>query len=186
VPKVAPFRPHSIIQLKLGAILLAWAEAEGYGEVGTEWKYRLGLSGENITPQIPDIVYISYEREGDASDDDLKSPLISPNLAVEVVSPSNSQKDIAKKTRVYLAAGTDLVLIVDPERKTIEAVDGGKSRTYVLGETFTHQALPGFELDVTGLFNVLRRPRRRDSSKSIETKVDNADTPDSPDSYRHR
>jgi len=189
VPKVAPFRPHGIIQMKLGAILGAWAEAKGCGEVGTEWQFRIGPPGEEIRPQIPDIAYLSYEREGDASDEDLSSPLVPPNLAVEILSPSNVPDNISEKTRVYLAAGTDLVLIVDPEKQTIETIetiDRSGRRTYVLGETLTHPALPGFELDTSALFSALRRPQKRDSSKSIKTKVDNADTPDSPDSHRHR
>jgi Uma2 family endonuclease len=44
---------------------------------------------------------------------------IAPDLAVEVVSPSNSRKDIAKKVREYFAAGGPMVWVVDPDERTV-------------------------------------------------------------------
>ncbi|HKR97084.1 MAG TPA: Uma2 family endonuclease, partial [Candidatus Angelobacter sp.] len=43
-----------------------------------------------------------------------------PALAVEVISPSNSAQDMAKKTQQYLAAGSKIVWIVYPSLRLVE------------------------------------------------------------------
>jgi hypothetical protein len=53
VQKVSPFRTHARLQLTLGAALLAWAE--GRGEVGSEWRFRVAPPGEVRRPLVPDV-----------------------------------------------------------------------------------------------------------------------------------
>jgi len=43
-----------------------------------------------------------------------------PELCIEVVSPSNSVKELGEKTEAYLAAGADEVWIVYPQSKRCE------------------------------------------------------------------
>jgi len=43
-----------------------------------------------------------------------------PELCMEVVSPSNSRKELSEKTRGYLAAGADEVWIIYPRSKRCE------------------------------------------------------------------
>lgn len=44
----------------------------------------------------------------------------SPEIAVEVLSPSNSASEIAHKIRKYIECGSEQVWIVDPEKRAIE------------------------------------------------------------------
>jgi Uma2 family endonuclease len=46
-------------------------------------------------------------------------PSIGPDLAVEVVSKSNTKAEIARKMREYFAAGTRLAWVVDPKTETV-------------------------------------------------------------------
>jgi Uma2 family endonuclease len=64
-----------------------------------------------------------------------------PEICVEVLSPSNSTKEIDDKTRAYLAAGATEVWIIDPEGGTIaiHGPDGAKSAS-------------GYAVDLSGLF----------------------------------
>ena len=49
-----------------------------------------------------------------------------PLLAVEILSPSDTQQDIHEKVRKYLEAGTKLVWIIDPEYPTVTVYESGK------------------------------------------------------------
>jgi Uma2 family endonuclease len=157
VQKVSPQRRHALLQGELLRRLAGWAR--GRGEVGTEWRFRISPPGAEIRPLVPDVAYLSYERMGEASDDELEAPLVPPNAAFEVRSPDDRQVHIDHKLEVYLAAGTDAVFIVDPAERTIVACDRSGRHIFRHEETLTHEALPGFELCLTDLFDVLRRPR---------------------------
>ena len=78
---------------------------------------------------------------------------IAPDLAVEIISPSNKASDIAKKIRQLLQAGTLLVWIVYPDLRsiTIHTADGAKTLTE--NDTLTGgDILPGFEVRVSDIF----------------------------------
>lgn len=80
-----------------------------------------------------------------------------PDLAVEVVSPSDKQKDILEKVGQYLDAATPRVWLVRPRNQTVTVYrpDGGVV-TYRAGDTLTSDdaGLPvdGFRLHVADIF----------------------------------
>lgn len=67
-----------------------------------------------------DVAFISNERYErlDSKRGFLKVP---PDLVVEVLSPHDSQADLAQKLREYFAVGVRLVWVVDPETKAVLA-----------------------------------------------------------------
>ncbi len=73
--------------------------------------YRIGESG-----LIPDISYISTDR---LPDDKSKPSYNAPNLAVEVLSPTDTIFEIEEKNFAYLEAGTQLVWVLKPLSKTV-------------------------------------------------------------------
>jgi Uma2 family endonuclease len=133
--------------------------AANQGEVGTEWRFRIAPPGEAVRPLVPDIAYLSYERMGNASDDELEAPRIPPNIVIEIRSPEDQQAHLDHKVEVYLAAGVEVVLIIDPLRRTIIAHDAEQRRAYKVNDVFAHPALPGFTPAVSDLFKILQRPR---------------------------
>lgn len=79
---------------------------------------------------------------------------IAPDLAVEVVSPSNTRAAVDRKTRIYLGAGVKQVWIVDPFRGEL-SVRQADTPAVVLGPEDTisgKDILPGFKLRVGDLF----------------------------------
>jgi Uma2 family endonuclease len=96
---------------------------------------------------------------GNRTDAELETPLLAPNAAVEVRSPDDRQAHIDHKIAVYLAAGTDVVILVDPLARTIDAVDRNGCSRFTEGDAFAHALLPGLTFDVAGAFAVLDRPR---------------------------
>ena len=65
---------------------------------------------------IPDIAFVSNSR---IPDDMNKAAPIPPDLAVEVVSPTDVFDRIVSKAFAYLAAGTQLVWVIEPKSETV-------------------------------------------------------------------
>ncbi len=64
----------------------------------------------------PDIAFVSVER---LSDEKFKGFPDAPDLAIEIVSPTDKQYDVTEKALVYLKAGTRLVWVIEPVMKTV-------------------------------------------------------------------
>lgn len=83
---------------------------------------------------------------------------VAPDLAVEVVSPSNTPTEMSDKIDSYLTSGTKRVWVVYPERHVIEVFRrlGDRStayETYRMGDIVTGEGvLDGFSLLVADIF----------------------------------
>lgn len=155
VQKVSPQRTHSLLQGAMTMRLHDWAG--GRGEVGPEWRFRVAPPGEIRRPLVPDVAYVSNERLRALSNEEMEIPPIAPDVVVEILSPDDRRADVDQKIAVYLRAGSDLVIVVDPMHRVVEL--HGPERTTQLDETQTieHPALPEFSFSVSELFAVLRR-----------------------------
>ncbi|MDB5350712.1 MAG: hypothetical protein JWN86_1959 [Planctomycetota bacterium] len=118
--------------------------------VGADGPYRLnpGLI------RIPDASFLSRERiPGHRMPQEKVCPAI-PNLAVEVLSESNTKKEMAAKLADYFACGVELVWYVDPQKKTVRAYTA-PDRSRLVRESGTLDGgtvLPGFALALRDLF----------------------------------
>jgi Uma2 family endonuclease len=154
--KVSPTWNHSRLQ---GALFLALSDwAAGRGEIGIEWRFRVTPPGAITRPLVPDLSFVRDERLRLFSDDEIQIPLLSPDVAFEILSPDDRAGDVEDKVGVYLCAGTELVVLVDPRARTVTLVDAQSRRTLREHEVFEHPALPGFSLHLDRLFATLRRP----------------------------
>ncbi len=70
--------------------------------------------------RIPDISFVVWDKLPDRTVPSEPIPELVPDLAVEVLSPSNRPGEIQRKRREYFQAGTRLVWVVDPENRTVE------------------------------------------------------------------
>ena len=83
---------------------------------------------------------------------------LAPDLAVEVISPSESSNDVLKKVRRYLQAGTKIVLTVYSQDKSVyvwKSAADGSVNAQPLDENDTFDGgdvLPGFTLKVSDIF----------------------------------
>ncbi len=80
----------------------------------------------------------------------------SPDLAIEILSPAQHSDDYARrKVSEYLAAGTKVVWLVDPESRSVRAYEAGKAEYAIYSEEaeITLEAiLPGFRTMVSAFF----------------------------------
>jgi len=123
--------------------------------VGADGAFRLKLG----LVRIPDVSFISWDRlpEGEMPGEPIARRI--PELAVEVVSESNTPREIAAKIVDFFDAGVKLVWVIYPKTQTAEEYT---SPTAVKHVTKTqsldgHNVLPGFSLSLKQLFTRTKR-----------------------------
>ena len=80
---------------------------------------------------------------------------VASDLAVEVVSPSNTFNEILRKVREYLDTGSALVWVAEPQRRQVTVYTPyNMARIYRDGDTLSGgNIIQSFELDVTDIFD---------------------------------
>jgi Uma2 family endonuclease len=118
--------------------------------------------------RIPDVAFISFDRLPGRKTPSEQVPHIAPDLAVEVISPGNTKKEMARKLKEYFRAGVRVVWFVYRVDRTVtvysapdvcetrnekDMLDGG-------------DVLPGFQLPLAKLFErVPREPAKKNGRK---------------------
>jgi len=143
----SPFGEHGQIQLTTGSILRNFVRSRSLGLVFVETGFRLSRD----TVRGPDISFVSSER---ASGLDLKKRFeCAPDLAIEIISPSETATEIAHKVRQYLQAGSE-VWVVYPDDRTVHVFETSKNARVLEADDLleTPMLLPGFSVRVSELF----------------------------------
>lgn len=112
--------------------------------------------------RAPDVSFISWDRMPGGEFPDDPVPLLTPDLAVEVLSKGNTKKEIDRKRREYFDNGVRLVWVVRPRESEVDVYTSlTKPRVLGVGDTLTGgKVLPGFKLPLANLFAPIRRKRR--------------------------
>ena len=118
----------------------------------------LGADGSlNILPgmvKIPDVSFISWDRWPKQPLPRRPIPALVPDLAVEVLSETNTEKEMDDKLLKYFQAGVRLVWYVYPETHTAKAFTSPTLATESdeNGVLDGGDVLPGFQLSLRELF----------------------------------
>jgi len=149
VEYMPPGGKHGAIAARLAARLILWAGSEQSGYVGVESGFTLAEDPDTV--RSPDVAYVSPEHiPSDGIPEGFWRQ--APDLAVEVISPSETAEEIRAKIRDYLAAGTTSVWVVYPRtREIVVHTADGFAQTFGLGMQLTSPLLPGFALLVDEL-----------------------------------
>lgn len=104
----------------------------------------------------PDVFVMDRTRFRAAAAED-RYPEGSPELSIEVVSPSNTKKKLAEKIELYLANGSLAVWVVYPKkRKVVLWEGGGKDTEFREGDALPlPSALSNRTIQVSEIFSVL-------------------------------
>jgi Uma2 family endonuclease len=115
VMEPSPTLRHHRIRDRIARSLTDFVQHHELGEITVEMDFRLGTA----TVRNPDVAFITADHLKHIDPD--HSPLEgAPALAVEVVSPGNSAKDMQKKVSQYLAAGSKAVWVVNPALRQVQ------------------------------------------------------------------
>jgi Uma2 family endonuclease len=107
----------------------------------------------------PDVAFTSWDRLPGRRRPDAPIPRLAPNLAVEVLSRSNTPGEMGAKRRDYFAAGVEIVWEIDPRARTV-VVYTSPTASMTLTSAYTldgNPVLPGFTLPLQQLFAELDR-----------------------------
>lgn len=141
---------HGTVLLTLGNLLKEFLRKTPAGSVTTQIGFL--LKQEPATVRAPDVAFLRGTRAQLALSNEYIEG--APDLAVEIVSPSDSASQMMRKVNQYLRSGGHTVWVVYPESRQAHVFEAaGTSR--VLGEDQTLDApnlLPGFSVPVKNLF----------------------------------
>jgi Uma2 family endonuclease len=118
-------------------------------ELGWVWISSMGYACFPDSPRkvrFPDVSFVLKERLPDALTKDSGYVYIPPDLAVEVVSPNDSAREVENKVVEYLGIGVPLVWVIFPESRTayVHHGDGSVVRLREGDELTGDKVLPGF------------------------------------------
>lgn len=78
----------------------------------------------------------------------------SPEIAIEVVSPSDTAKHVKQKVHAYLKGGAKSVWVVYPEGRFVEVCREGQIEDLTADQSITDPLLPGFSSPVSAFFEL--------------------------------
>jgi Uma2 family endonuclease len=120
------------------------------GRVLSEAGYKLSQSPPTWVQ--PDVSFLTQERI--QTTDENGYFIGAPELAIEIVSPSESGADIQRKVTLLLAAGSKAVWLIYPKTKTVQVhLPDGTAFTRGISDTLSAPfLLAGWEFPVAQLF----------------------------------
>ena len=147
------YNPHNRIVRVIDRALLAYVDRNPIGEVlSTDNLFVLGPT----TKRAPDLAFLTNERMRQIQPGkDIEG---GPDLAIEVLSPSDKAAAMRRKVKQYFAAGSKAVWLVYPATREVEVWESEAGPARVLGDQDVleaHGLLPGFSLKVGVFFRQL-------------------------------
>jgi Uma2 family endonuclease len=154
---MSPTKPlHGVVCARITIKLGSFVEEHDLGETfGAETGFLVERDPDTVLGT--DVAYISHERL--AAENFEKFFPFAPDLAVEVLNPSNTAREINDKVAMYFAAGARAAWVFNPKKRTA-AVYTSPSDVRILNEQETlegGEVLPGFTLELSKLFSVGKR-----------------------------
>jgi len=143
---------HAVIVGLITHFLIVFVHAHDLGEVladGCEFNLP---NGDTV---IPDVAFVSKAHHEGVPEE----YFIAPDLAVEVISPSNRPREMMNKIESYINNGTRIVWAVYPDEKVVDvwqsADDGGLlvHKVTIEGMLEGGNVLPGFTLAIKDIFS---------------------------------
>ena len=155
----APTADHQWLMMEILRPLDDFVRARDLGVV-LPVPVDLLIQREPLRTRQPDILYLSVERTGIRGRAELKGLQfleLSPDLVVEVLSPSNTRRDIQQKLDDYRSVGVLECWLVSPEAETIEVLRISVEEVitesiFGVDDTLRSQVLGDFTLPLRDIF----------------------------------
>ena len=118
-----------------------------------------GFQMDPFTLRFPDVQVTTWERMAEYDEDAPGWPRFAPDVAIEVVSASNTPAELARKAGEYFANGARAMWIADPGPRTVAIRrPGAAEQVFGVGDILSGEPeIPGFSCPVADIFAVLDR-----------------------------
>jgi len=142
---------ESVLAVEIAALIRNYVKPRRLGVV-------LGEAGLlRLAPgliRIPDVAFVSAEKFPGGRFPRASAWPLAPDLAIEVLSPGNTAKEMTEKLHDYFTAGVRLVWYVNPQKRQVEVFTSAETSCVVAHDQMLDggEVLPGFELDLRELF----------------------------------
>jgi Uma2 family endonuclease len=146
-----PGTRHGVIAAKLAYLLGDCVYRHGLGVVAAQ-DTGFKITRDPDTVRAPDVAFLGHDRAQQIRSRGYAE--VAPDLLAEVMSPDDAPAEVLVKVADWLAAGTKLVWLVDPERREVRLYRRDGSLT-LLGENDSlegEDVLPGFTCRVSQVF----------------------------------
>lgn len=142
---------HGVIAVRFGRYLGEFVEGAKLGAVfGAETGFKLATGPDLV--RAPDASFVRLARIGSRLPKGYFPG--APDLAVEVVSPDDTRREVAEKVNAWLAHGATSVWVADPTPMTTTVHRTGQNPVvFQIDQTLTDESvLPGFSLAMSRIF----------------------------------
>jgi Uma2 family endonuclease len=153
VPKVSPKMFHGQMQYTFAEYVNVFARPQRLAMAFTETRATFG----GWSP-VPDVGVYRWARLPRQPSGKLMPDSRTPwDIAVEIVSPDQSLRELEEKCRWYCANGVEISLLIDPDREDVVRFGADGSRLELRNEDRIDldSVLPGFQLSPAKLFSAL-------------------------------
>jgi Uma2 family endonuclease len=141
--------PHDLIKNQINRILFRYLDA--HPELALESLVEIGTSVSEYDTFIPDISVVKRQRLTPVERRIFQG---APDLAIEVVSPSDTVKHLKRKIDAYLAHGSQSVWVVFPEARSVMIHRADFVREFKADQALQDPLLPGFSVPVAQFFEL--------------------------------
>lgn len=137
---------HGEVEVEILFSLTGFVKQHRLGQVyPSDSGFRIARNPDTV--RCPDVAFVRSERVVRT----VKFNEGPPDVAFEVISPSDRYTDVEEKTREWLRAGVRAVVVVDPENNTVRIHRPGAVET-VTDAIEVADILPGWRLPLAELF----------------------------------
>lgn len=149
-----PGGPHGYICNNASALITPFVREHGLGRVFSNDTFTRTRAKETTsTLRGPDVAFVSYARlpKGPIPEGPLP---VSPDMVIEVRSPTDRIPQLSSKASEYLDAGVTVVLVLDPDTESVAVYRENELpiRMHNGDELTLPEVLPGFSVLVKKFF----------------------------------
>ena len=151
--KMAPAgSEHGDLAMRVGWRLAQYVETHRLGKAfAAETGFHLFWNPDTV--RAPDVAFVSQQRIEEVGPVTGYWPG-APDMAVEVISPGDTYTEVQDKVLTWLDAGTRMVVVINPRRRTV-TVYRSRSDITILTEEDTldgQDVVPGWAVPIKELF----------------------------------
>lgn len=149
----APSTIHQSVSANLEFILIKHVKKKKLGRI---FDAPVDVILNRTTVVQPDLVFVAKQRLSMVTERAIEGP---PDLVVEILSPTTSQRDQGVKMQAYATFGVRYYWLVDSQAKTLvehilNPIDLATIKTYRMPEIATTLAFPDLAIDLKEVFDV--------------------------------
>jgi Uma2 family endonuclease len=143
-----PSLPHDLAKNRINRILTRYLDA--HSELPLLSLVEIGVLVSGCDAFAPDVCVVSQDRLSGVG----RIFQGAPELAIEVVSPTDTAKHLKRKVDAYLEGGSKSVWVVFPEARSVMVHTRESVRELKANQTITDPLLPGFSSPVAAFFEL--------------------------------